>query len=556
MWGGGSVSLTHDLSEVMWRIQLLGFNTMRIPISFEALFSMAPKDIKLYCQKSSKADIRASILKPGAADPSQALWPIPNPPDPALEAPQNCNNWLQGDTTYSRFLNTLRYIASQGFYIVIDDHLAYDPTLTNSVDKWIEYWQTVARDIGADPLLSKVMILDLANEPDSKGIKWETGLPNGKGMTYAYLEAMRKIDQVWPDAKYAIEGCGQLGLAMNWGDGTWTDEAMIAARKVQSANPFFQAVLKEKFANRLAIGNHIYPPSVSTQTVNITGDGLYWRLDNGIGYLAKQGYCDGAKCQKFPIFIGETGSKFKGVGQPDLDFMRDFAKWMKTRGLQDITYWCWNANSGDTGGIVADDWTTVEWVKMEFLSDCCGIQPFYAYPNSPPGFVAGTPSPGPSPTPSPSPVPSPSPSPTPSPGPGPSPSPTPGPTPGPSPSPSPVPTPAPGGEGCTVTTSLNNAWPVTGGGYGNTLQLNLASKTAVITPYTLVIENPAYKSVDSSWNWKPTLSNGVLTGTISEKWQSLGSGASNIGVGSNLQASAANFKPTKASINGVSCTIV
>jgi hypothetical protein len=58
---------------------------------------------------------------------------------------------------------------------------------------------------------------------------------------------------------------------MDWGggrgDGTWTDEAMIAARKVQSASPFFSQVLKEKFANRLSIGNHIYPPSVSTQTV-------------------------------------------------------------------------------------------------------------------------------------------------------------------------------------------------------------------------------------------------------------------------------------------------
>lgn len=43
--------------------------------------------------------------------------------------------------------------------------------ITNSVDKWIEYWQIVARDIGSDPLLSKVMILDLLNEPDAKGIK-------------------------------------------------------------------------------------------------------------------------------------------------------------------------------------------------------------------------------------------------------------------------------------------------------------------------------------------------------------------------------------------------
>lgn len=39
------------------------------------------------------------------------------------------------------------------------------------MDKWIEYWTKVAGDIGADPLLSKITILDLANEPDAKGVK-------------------------------------------------------------------------------------------------------------------------------------------------------------------------------------------------------------------------------------------------------------------------------------------------------------------------------------------------------------------------------------------------
>lgn len=113
-----------------------------------------------------------------------------------------------------------------------------------------------------------------------------------------------------------------------------------------------------------------------------------------------------------------------------------------------------------------------------------------------------------------------------------------------------------GGGACEVKVSLNNAWPVSGGGYGNTLQISLSSKTVVNTPYTVVLENPAYKTITSSWNWKPTLANGVVTGSVTEKWQTLGSGASNIGLGSNLEATSANFKPTKASINGVSCTIV
>lgn len=41
------------------------------------------------------------------------------------------------------------------------------------------------------------------------------------------------------------------------------------------------------------------------------------------------------------------------------------------RGVSD---WCvlgcrsWNANSGDTGGLVDDSWLTVQWPKIDFLT--------------------------------------------------------------------------------------------------------------------------------------------------------------------------------------------
>ena len=39
-------------------------------------------------------------------------------------------------------------------------------------------------------------------------------------------------------------------------------------------------------------------------------------------------------------------------------------------------YWCWNANSGDTGGLVQDDWTTLEWDKLAFLTKI-GLRPWH-----------------------------------------------------------------------------------------------------------------------------------------------------------------------------------
>jgi len=32
-----------------------------------------------------------------------------------------------------------------------------------------------------------------------------------------------------------------------------------------------------------------------------------------------------------------------------------------------FSYWCWNADSGDTGGILQDDWTTVNTNKQSVI---------------------------------------------------------------------------------------------------------------------------------------------------------------------------------------------
>ena len=39
-------------------------------------------------------------------------------------------------------------------------------------------------------------------------------------------------------------------------------------------------------------------------------------------------------------------------------------------------FWCWNRNSGDTGGLVAEDWSTLEWEKLAYLS-LIGLRPWF-----------------------------------------------------------------------------------------------------------------------------------------------------------------------------------
>jgi hypothetical protein len=38
---------------------------------------------------------------------------------------------------------------------------------------------------------------------------------------------------------------------------------------------------------------------------------------------------------------------------------------------------CYNANSGDTGGLVDDSWMNLEWVKLRYLRDQLGLTPWY-----------------------------------------------------------------------------------------------------------------------------------------------------------------------------------
>ena len=57
------------------------------------------------------------------------------------------------------------------------------------------------------------------------------------------------------------------------------------------------------------------------------------------------------------------------------------AKWLKVkrRYLQvlNVAYWDWNANSGDTGGIVDDSWVNILWTKVQWMIDTVQLQPWY-----------------------------------------------------------------------------------------------------------------------------------------------------------------------------------
>ncbi len=66
-----------------------------------------------------------------------------------------------------------------------------------------------------------------------------------------------------------------------------------------------------------------------------------------------------------PLLIGEWGGYMK---EPNITWMTYCRQLIKKYKLHH-TFWCFNANSGDTGGLVLDDFTTWDEEKYEFVKD-------------------------------------------------------------------------------------------------------------------------------------------------------------------------------------------
>ena len=97
----------------------------------------------------------------------------------------------------------------------------------------------------------------------------ETHVPAALAKTLSMLCALCMAStlccaQVSPSTLYLLEGGGQLGMAMNWGDGYVTDPSLIRAAGLSDPNPFFQQLLQKPYFNNVVIAPHYYGPSVST----------------------------------------------------------------------------------------------------------------------------------------------------------------------------------------------------------------------------------------------------------------------------------------------------
>jgi endoglucanase len=212
--------------------------------------------------------------------------------------------------------------------------------------KWIENWVFLAnryKDYDA------VIGLDLDNEPHGK-------VP-GSPQTATWGNSNPATD--W---NKAVERCGNAILAVNpnvlivaegielyGSDSYWWGGNLIGAK----THPI---VLSKP--NKLIYSPHEYGPTVygqpwfedATFPANMPG---IW--DKYFGYLYNE--------NKSPLLVGEFG--IKTLGGKDEIWIKKFLTYMGAK--YSWTFWCFNPNSGDTGGIVGDDWSTLVQWKYDLL---------------------------------------------------------------------------------------------------------------------------------------------------------------------------------------------
>lgn len=209
-------------------------------------------------------------------------------------------------------------------------------------ERWIRDWVMLAKRYrGNDTVIGA----DLHNEPAGEAT-WGTG-DLRTDWRLAAERAGNAILEANPDWLIIVEGIEKFENDWYWMGGNLRGAA---------DNP-----VRLNVPNKLVYSAHDYGPGVFMQGWFQSKDfpnNLEEVWDRRWGYLARQGIA--------PVLVGEFGGR--SVGK-DLEgtWQTRLVEYLKKNGLS-YTYWTINPNSGDTGGILQDDWFTVDEAKQALLS--------------------------------------------------------------------------------------------------------------------------------------------------------------------------------------------
>ena len=405
-----SVLVPHGLWARNWQDMLeqiadVGFNTIRLPYS-------------------------SAMLEPGATPTSIDF--VRNPD-------------LQGLTSLQVMDRVIDHAGDLGLKIILDRH-TLEPDNRESLwynaayppQRLISDWELLAERYLGDPT---VIGADVYNEPHDGC--WGCGDP-ALDWRLAAEQAGNAIHDINPDWLIFVEGvaCGDAGCTW-WGG----DLSAAGDQPVELDVPDKVVYSPHEYATSVADQDWFHDPSFPANMEAIWD--TYW------GYLFKDDIA--------PVMVGEFGTTLQA--EVDRVWLGELLEYLDANGAS-WTFWSWNPNSGDTGGILTNDWTSVDSAKYAYL------EPYLEGP-----FQPGPGGPGPSEEPS---------------EPGPS-------EPGPSEEPS-EPDPEPNGA-CAVDYDVTSAW---NSGYVATVTITNNAPSA-ISGWTLTWDFVDGERSANAWNALLTL---------------------------------------------------
>jgi len=309
-----------NYQDMMNQMVQLGFNTIRIPYS-EDIFNPAN---------------------------------VPNSINYSL------NPDLQGLSSLQILDKIVAYAGKIGLRIILDEHSAmagdaaneqlwYIPGSTVYTQQaWINDWVALAERYAGNPT---VIGADLHNEPHGIAT-WGDGNP-ATDWRMAAEAAGNAILAVNPNWLIIVEGIQTYDGQSDW----WGGNLMGVAQ--------YPVVLN--VPDRVVYSPHDYPASVSSQpwfSASNYPNNLPAVWTQFWGYIYRDDIA--------PVWLGEFGSELQTTS--DQEWYQQITAYLADTsgapaGGQGISWswWSWNPNSGDTGGILQNDWTTVNQNKMQGL---------------------------------------------------------------------------------------------------------------------------------------------------------------------------------------------
>lgn len=422
----------------------------------------------------------------------------------------NANPGLVSLTPLQLMDTVIARAKAHGLSVILDRHrpdsaaqseLWY--TAQYSEQRWIDDWKMLATRYKNE---SAVIGVDLHNEPHGSAC-WNCGDP-ARDWRAAATRAGNAVLAVNPKLLIIVEGVER----QNDGSSTWWGGGL----KDAGAAPVTLAV-----KNRVVYSPHDYPASVYAQPW-FAASGYPANLeavwDANWGYLVRKNIA--------PVLLGEFGTKLETAS--DRAWLDALVGYLAKTKIS-YAYWSFNPNSGDTGGLVADDWRTPQKAKLAALAPI--LKP----------AAAPAPQPSPTPTVAPQPTPKPTASPSAPPKPTASPSATPKPTASPSATPKPTatPTPQPGANapaGITATWLPQSTW-----GEGYVAELTVTA-TGRVKTWSVSFDAPGTTAVSNAWGMTCAVAAGRVTCTGSD-WAAALAPGQTVRVGLQAAASRAPSAP-------------